>query len=165
MCFAVTATTRPQRDKEKDGVDYHFISRERFLEMKDGGELLEWAEVYGNFYGVPKSQVRESLRKGLDVVVKVDVQGAATIKRLVPQALLIFVSPPSMDALERRLRKRSTESAPDLERRVATAREEMGRQQNFDYVVVNDDVGRAVEEIAGIIAEEKGRADREAIEL
>jgi len=163
--FAVTATTRPQRTQEVDGVDYRFASRDRFRMMIDGGELLEWAEVYGNFYGVPKNQVREALQEGRDVVIKVDVQGAETIKRLVPQALLIFVCPPSMETLEKRLRKRSTESASDLERRIATARQEMDEQRLFDYVVVNDEVGRVVSEINDIIAKEKVRTDRSAVEL
>ena len=165
MYFAVTATTRPQRTQEVDGVDYRFVSRDRFRMMIDGGELLEWAEVYGNFYGVPKNQVREALQEGRDVVIKVDVQGAETIKRLVPQALLVFVCPPSMETLEKRLRKRSTESASDLERRIATARQEMDEQRLFDYVVVNDEVGRAVSEINDIIAKEKVRTDRSAVEL
>ena len=165
MYFAVTATTRRRRSQEVDRVDYHFVSRERFRSMIDGGELLEWAEVYGNHYGVPKDQIREALRAGRDMVIKVDIQGAETIKRLVPQALLIFVSPPSMETLERRLRERSTESASDLNRRVATARQEMDKQRLFDYVVVNDEVGRAVSEINDIIAKERGRADREAVEL
>ncbi len=163
--FAVTATTRRRRSQEVDGVDYHFVSREKFQSMIDGGELLEWAEVYGNHYGVPKDQIREALRAGRDVVIKVDVQGAETIKRLVPQALLIFVCPPSMETLEKRLRKRSTESATDFKRRIATARQEMDKQRLFDYVVVNDEVGRAVSEINDIIAEERGRADRETVEL
>ena len=165
MYFAVTATTRPQRTQEVDGVDYRFVSRDRFRMMIDGGELLEWAEVYGNFYGVPKNQVREALQEGRDVVIKVDVQGAETIKRLVPQALLIFVCPPSMETLEKRLRKRSTESASDLERRIATARQEMDEQRLFDYVVVNDEVRRAVSEINDIIAKEKVRTGRSAVEL
>jgi guanylate kinase len=165
MYFAVTATTRRRRSQEVDGADYHFVSRKKFKSMIDGDELLEWAEVYGNLYGVPKDQMREALRTGRDVVIKVDIQGAETIKSLVPQALLIFVSPPSMETLERRLRKRSTESASDLNRRIATARQEMDKQRLFDYVVVNDEVGRAVSEINYIIAKERGRADREAVEL
>lgn len=165
MYFTVTATTRPRRSQEVDCVDYRFVSRDKFRAMIDGEELLEWAEVYGNLYGVPKNQVRESLQQGHDVVIKVDIQGAETIKRLIPQALLIFVSPPSMEALEKRLRKRSTESASDLQRRIATARQEMDKQRLFDYVVVNDEVGRAVDEINDIIAKEKGRANREAVEL
>ena len=165
MYFAITATTRRQRRSENNGVDYHFVSRERFLDMIDGGELLEWAEVYGNFYGVPKQQIREALQKGQDVVVKVDVQGAATIKRLVPEAILIFITPPTMEALEQRLKRRRTESDADLKRRIDTAREEMEQQKLFDHVVVNDEVGRVVSEIDDIVVMEKRRSDRSAVEL
>jgi guanylate kinase len=165
LCLAVTATTRPQRQGECDGVEYHFVSRGRFDEMVEGGELLEWAEVYGNFYGVPRRQVKEALERGCDVLVKVDVQGAATIKRAVPQALLIFLAPPSMVALEERVRQRNTESAMDLERRIATAHEEMKQQDMFDSVVVNDRVDLAAAEIDAIITAEKRREDRREVDL
>jgi len=163
--FMVTATTRPQREGESDGAPYHFVSRERFQEMVEGGELLEWAEVYGNLYGVPRRRVKEALERGHDVLVKVDVQGAATIKRAVPQAVLIFLAPPSMAALEERLRDRSTESAAELEQRIATARGEMKQQGMFDYVVVNDEVEMAAAEIEAIIAAEKRRPRPRAVNL
>jgi guanylate kinase len=155
--FAVTVTTRPQRRGESNGVDYHFVSRETFEEMVKGEELLEWAQVYGNFYGVPRRQVEEALEHGSDVLIKVDVQGAATIKQAIPHALLIFISPPSMEALEKRVRQRNTESAIDLERRVATAHEEMRQLEMFDYVVVNDRIDQAVAQIGAIITAEKGQ--------
>ena len=163
--FVVTATTRSQREGESDGASYYFVSRERFQEMVEGGELLEWAEVYGNLYGVPRRRVKEALERGHDVLVKVDVQGAATIKRAVPQALLIFLAPPSTAALEERLRDRSTESAAELERRIATAHEEMKQQGMFDYVVVNDEVEMAAAEIDAIIAAEKRRLRPRAVNL
>jgi guanylate kinase len=163
--FAVTVTTRPQRRGESNGVDYHFISRERFGEMVKGDELLEWAQVYGNFYGVPRRQVEEALEHGSDVLIKVDVQGAATIKHAMPHALLIFIAPPSMEALEKRVRQRNTESAIDLERRVATAHEEMRQVEMFDYVVVNDKVDQAVAQIDAIIAEEKDRKNTREVEI
>lgn len=163
--FTVTATTRPQRQGESDGVDYHFVSQERFEEMVKGGELLEWAEVYGNSYGVPRSQVKEALEQGRDVLVRVDVQGAATIKHAVPQALLIFLASPSMEAVEERLRKRSTESIAELERRIETAREEMEQLPMFDYVVVNDEVELAAGEIDAIITAEKCRVSPRVVEL
>lgn len=163
--FVVTATTRSQREGESDGAPYHFVSRERFQEMVEGGELLEWAEVYGNLYGVPRRRVKEALERGHDVLVKVDVQGAATIKRAVPQALLIFLAPPSTAALEERLRDRSTESAAELERRIATAHEEMKQQGMFDHVVVNDEVEIAAAEIDAIIATEKRRPRPRAVNL
>ena len=153
--FAVTVTTRPQRRGESNGVDYHFVSRETFEEMVKGEELLEWAQVYGNFYGVPRRQVEEALDRGSDVLIKVHVQGAATIKQAMPHALLIFIAPPSMEVLEKRVRQRNTESAIDLERRVATAHEEMRQLEMFDYVVVNDRIDQAVAQIDAIITAEK----------
>ena len=165
LYFTVTVTTRPQRKGESDGVDYHFVSKERFEEMVSRGELLEWAEVYGYFYGVPRRQVKEALERGYDVVVKVDVQGAATIKRAVPQALLIFLVPPSMAALERRVRQRNTESTIELERRLSAAHSEMNQQGMFDYVVVNDRVDRAAAQIDAVIAAERYRENPRKVDL
>jgi guanylate kinase len=165
LYLAVTATTRPQRQGESDGVEYHFVSRERFEEMVKGGELMEWAEVYGNFYGVPKRQVKEALERGCDVLVKVDVQGAASIKSAAPRALLIFLSPPSIAALEERVRQRNTESDIELKRRIATAHEEMNQVGMFDYVVVNDEVERAAAEIDAIITTEKCRENHMEVDL
>ena len=165
LYFTVTVTTRPRRKGESDGVDYHFVTKERFEEMVGGGELVEWAEVYGYYYGVPRRQVKEALGRGCDVVVKVDVQGAATIKSAVPQALLIFLSPPSMEALEKRIRQRNTESTTELERRLATAHEEMNQQWLFDYVVVNDRVDRAAAQIDAIVAAESCRDNSREYEL
>jgi guanylate kinase len=163
--FTVTTTTRPQRQDESDGVDYHFVTQEKFKEIVKAGELLEWAKVYGNFYGVPKRQVKEALEQGHDVLVKADVQGAATIRSAVPQALFIFLAPPSMEELEERLRKRSTESTIDLNRRIATAHEEMKQLGIFDYVVVNDRVKLAVAQIDAIITAEKCRVRPREIEI
>jgi len=163
--YAVTATTRPQRQGEKDGVDYHFVSPEKFQEMVKRGELLERAQVYGNLYGVPRREVEQALKEGHDVIVKADVQGAATIKGIAPQALLIFVAPPSMEELVARLRQRQSESSVDLNRRIETAHEEMKRLPIFDYVVVNDEVERAVAEIEAIITAEKCRVNPRVVEL
>jgi len=165
--YTVTATTRPQRQGERDGIDYYFLSPHKFEEMVEKRELLEWARVYGHWYGVPGKQVKQALEKGLDVIIKADVQGAATIKGVVPQALLIFLTPPSIEELEERLRKRNTESSIDLSLRIETAREEMKRLLQFDYVVVNrqGEVDRAVAEIDGIIAAEKCRVNPRIVEL
>ena len=158
--FAVTATTRLRRSEEVDGVNYYFVSRDRFQQMVSNDELLEWAEVYGNHYGVPRQQVEEALEGGRDVVVKVDVQGAMTIKRAMPQAVLIFLVAPSIEEMKARLRNRRTESAEDMERRIATADYEMSQRDQFDYVVVNDEVGRAVARIEDIIKSKKGKPGR-----
>lgn len=159
--YAVTATTRPRRQGEKDGVDYHFVSLERFQGMVKSGELLEWAQVYGNLYGVPRWEVEQPLKEGRDVMVKADVQGAETIKGIAPQALLIFLAPPSMEDLVARLRQRKTESTVDLNQRIETAREEMKRLPFFDYVVVNhhDRVDLAAAQIDAIVTAEKCRVN------
>ncbi|MGB2852840.1 MAG: guanylate kinase [Dehalococcoidia bacterium] len=163
--YAVTTTTRSRRQGEEDGVDYHFVSQERFQQMMERGELLEWAEVYGNWYGVPRQDVKQALERGLDVIVKVDVQGAATIKGIVPQALLIFVAPPSTEELQARLRQRESETTTDLKRRIETADEEMKQLPLFDYVVVNDTVDQAVAKIDAIITAEKCQANPRVVEL
>ncbi len=165
--FAVTATTRRKRRGETDGRDYHFVSRYDFEEMMAKDELLEWANVYGNLYGVPKREVQDAWARGLDVVVKVDVQGAATIKRAVPKAVFIFVAPPSMAELEERLRQRKTESLDALAVRLKAAKEEMKKVTLFDYVVVNREgqVALAVSEIEAIIAAERLRVKARRIGL
>ena len=137
--FTVTATTRRMRPGERDGVDYLFTDPARFRGMIDSGQMLEWAEVYGNFYGIPKAQVTKVLERGQDVIVKIDVQGAATVRRLMPDAVLIFLEPPDLAALDRRLRLRNTESAEDLRVKMATAQDEIEDAGWFDYRVVNHD--------------------------
>lgn len=157
--YAVTATTRPKRQGEREGVEYHFVSKADFERMIEKNELLEWANVYGNLYGVPKREVQQALDSGQDVMVKVDVQGAASIKRIAPQAVFIFLAPPSMDELKERLRRRKTESSVDLELRMKAAQEEMNSLPMFDYVVVNpsDGLDQAVSRIESIIVAEKCR--------
>lgn len=165
--YVVTATTRTQRPGEKNGLDYHFVSEEQFKRMIKTGQLLEWANVYGNLYGVPKGQVQQALAQGLDVVVKVDVQGAATIKNILPQAVFIFLTPPSLDELERRLRERKTESTEELKLRMETTRGEMDSLPLFDYVVVNhqDRLDSTIAQIDAIISAEKCRVKPRIIEL
>lgn len=165
--IAVTVTTRPRREGEVEGQHYHFVSQEQFFEMRGQGQFLEWAEVYGHRYGVPRGQIREALNRGQDVIVKVDVQGAATIKGLLPQGVFIFLAPASLEELEARLRQRRTESAEALELRLRTAREEMKRLPLFDYVVVNaqGQMDRAVLQIQAIIAAEKCRVLPRRVDL
>lgn len=165
--FAVTATTRPPRSGEVEGVNYHFVSRERFQEMVENGELLEHACVYGHRYGVPKEEVRWGLAQGLDVILRLDVQGAATVKKLLPEAVLIFMAPASEEELGQRLRKRLTEGPACLQERLAKFREEMKRLAEFDYLVVNHEgkLGEAVDQIAAIITAEKCRTRPRRIEL
>ena len=157
--FAVTATTRPMRPGERDGVDYIFLDADTFARMRERDEFLECAEVYGRWYGVPRSQARDALRSGKDVFLKIDVQGAATIRRIAPESLLIFLIPPSLEELQQRLRGRMTESATDLERRLRTAEEELALVGFFDYRVVNPDgmLEQAAADINAIITAEKCR--------
>ncbi len=140
-------------------MDYHFVSRERFLEMIQKGELLEHALVYGDYKGVPRQQVKEALRSGKDVVMRLDVQGAATIRQLAPEAVLIFLTAENEEALIRRLRARNTEDPDKLASRIAVAREELKRVVEFDYVVVNREGGldQAVSQVQAIIQAEKCR--------
>ena len=153
--FTVTATTRTQRLGEEDGEDYLFMDRDSFHQMVREGDFLECAQVYGNWYGVPKSQVKEAMDNGMDVIMKTDVQGAATIRDLAPGGIFIFLMPPSPQELERRLRERKTETTPDLELRIRTAMDEMRQLSQFDYVVVNDDLETAVDQLKAILTAEK----------
>jgi guanylate kinase len=165
--FVVTATTRPRRPNEVDGVDYYFVSEQEFAEMLEKGELLEHAIVYGQHKGIPRKQVEEALKSGKDVIMRLDVQGAATIRHLVPEAVFIFLTASSEEELIRRLKKRKTETPEGLERRIATAREEMKRVDEFDYVVVNRDnhLDETVKTIAAIITAEKCKVKQRRIEL
>ena len=157
--FAVTATTRPMREGEREGEPYHFVPRPEFERMIAHGELLEWAEVYGNLYGVPRAQVERALSEERDVLVKVDVQGAMTIRGLVPDALLVFLAPPSMDELTRRLTSRGTEAEEAMKRRLREAEAEMEAAELFDHVVVNrrGRLNDAVRQIEALTADERHR--------
>jgi guanylate kinase len=165
--FAVTATTRSMRPGERDGKDYIFLDGDTFAKMRERDEFLECAEVYGRWYGVPRSQARDALRSGRDVILKIDVQGAATIREMAPEALLIFLIPPSVDDLHQRLRGRMTESTAELERRLNTAEEELTRIREYDYRVVNENDGiqRAAADIDAIIAAEKCRVTPRMVQL
>ena len=165
--YIITVTTRPQRDKERNNVDYHFISEESFQEMVKHKEFLEWANVYGNWYGVPKEPVKQALDKRQDVIVKVDIQGAATIKSILPQAVFIFLVPPSMEELGSRLKQRHTESPSELTLRTRTAEAEIKQLSLFNYIVVNkrDEIELAVSEIKAIITAEKCRVTPREITL
>ena len=163
--FTVTATTRQKRQNETEGIDYHFLSKETFEEMLKRTEFLESANVYGNWYGVPRSQVQNALSGGKDVIIKADVQGAATIKKAVPQAVMVFVAPPSLPELERRLRWRMTESDTSLRTRLDTARQEMERITEFEFAVVNDSLDQAVHELIAIVNAERCRIPPKPIRL
>lgn len=157
IAHITTMTTRTKRPREKDGIDYNFVTKEQFQKLIDDNELLEWANVYGNFYGVPKQAVREALAAGKDTIIKIDVQGAATIKNILPQAIFIFLAPLKLQELIDRLKMRNTESEQNLKLRIETVKEEMTRIDMFDYVAVNEhgQIDRVVDEIKAIITAEK----------
>ena len=151
MCFSVSATTRSPRPGEEDGVDYFFVSRERFQRMIEEEALLEHAEFVGNCYGTPKSQVLERLEQGITVVLDIEVQGAAQVKERMPEALTVFLAPPSLEELERRLRGRGTETEEKILSRLETARKELLLAPRYDFTVINDDPDRAAGELAEIL--------------
>jgi guanylate kinase len=155
----VTVTTRSPRRCEVDGVDYKFVSDDEYRTMLERGELLEHATVYGKSYGVPESEIQEPLARGQDAVLRIDVQGAEAIKAKIPEAVLIFLVAPSMDKLRRRLVGRGKDSPEEMERRLNTAREELVRLSNFDYVVINRDgrLDEAVRQVMAIVTAEKHR--------
>jgi guanylate kinase len=165
--FVVTATTRPKRDNETHGKDYFFMSKEEFARMIEKDELIEYAIVYGDYKGIPKTQVREALASGKDVVMRLDVQGAETVRKLAGEALLIFITPESEDELERRLRGRKTESPDTLALRIATARKELQRIENFDYVIINRDfhLDETVDNVRAIIDAEHLRVQHRKVNL
>jgi len=164
---AVTATTRPKRPREEDGVDYRFISEDQFHQMAEAKQFLEWAKVYGNYYGVPKKEIKEALKRGQDVVVKVDVQGAATIKQILPDAVFVFLISPSTEDLANRLKQRQRQPPAELNLRLNKAQEEMESLSLFDYVVVNytDKLDLAVSQINAIVTAEKCRVKPRVVRL
>jgi guanylate kinase len=167
FAFITTVTTRPRRTREKHQVDYQFISLAEFQELLESDGLLEWARVYGNWYGVPKGPVKEAYGRGQDTIIKVDVQGAASIKKIHPEAVFIFILPPSMSELSKRLTQRCTETAVDLSKRLETAEIELGQVCNFDYVVMNpcNDIDSAIQDILAIVKAEKCRVKPRQIKL
>jgi guanylate kinase len=162
LLLCVSVTTRLPRPDERDGVDYLFVTAERFDEMVGGGELLEWAHVVGHRSGTPAAPVEQALSEGRDVVLEIDVQGARQVRRRVPDAVLIFLAPPSMEELERRLRSRGTEDEERLALRLATARHEMAERSWFDNVVVNDRVEDAAAQVEAIIQSSRTQTEGRA---
>ena len=165
--FVVTTTTRPRRPAEVEGVDYHFVSVGEFAEMIDANDLLEYAVVYGDYKGIPKTHVRKALASGKDVILRIDVQGAATIRRLIPEAVTIFLVAENKEEQLRRLLGRKTETPDRLKMRIATARKEMQHLQDFQYVVVNRDDRQeeTVDKVISIIQAEKCRVDWSPVDL
>lgn len=163
--FGITATTRPPRPYERDGEHYYFVSPDEFQAMIEDGELLEHARVYDYTYGVPRRPIRERLAAGNDVLIRTDVQGARHIGSVVTGAVTIFISAPSREELERRLRQRGGDTEEQVALRLRTAHDEMEQAGDFDYTVVNDDLDRCVREVDSIIERERSRPGREPVTL
>ena len=164
VVFSISATTRPARDHEVDGVDYHFLSEQDFQAMIEADEFVEWAEVHGHLYGTSRKAVESALDDGLFLILDVDVQGAMQMQQHVPDAVLVFVLPPGADALVERLRDRGTEGEDTLARRIENARGELEQASKFDYVVVNENLEQAINEVWSIVIAE-GRRTARAIDL
>ena len=159
ISYSISATTRQPRPGEQDGVNYYFYTKEKFREMIDQGQLLEWAEVYGNFYGTPKQKVLDRLEAGEDILLEIDTQGALNVMKVMPEGLFIFLLPPSLEELAARLKGRGTETEESLHRRLGAAVDAIKLATKYRYVVVNDEVEDAQETIANIIEAEHHRSD------
>jgi guanylate kinase len=161
LSYSVSYTTRAPRSKEVDGREYFFVSRDTFEEMVAAGEFLEWACVHGNFYGTAKSQILERTGAGADIILEVDVQGAAKVRELLMDSVSIFILPPSFEVLKQRLIARGTDAPAELELRLRTAPDEMREYSSFDYVIINDEVDKAVCQLESIIYAERARCMRQ----
>ena len=157
ICFSTSVTTRAPRPGEVDGREYFFISFERFREMVEHDELLEHAEYVANRYGTPRSYVNKRLEEGMNVLLDIEVQGARQVRKKMPEAVLIFIAPPSLEELERRLRGRGTDTEAAIEGRLIRARQEFQEADFYDYLIVNDDVDEAAAKLSAIIAAEHCR--------
>ncbi|HZK17859.1 MAG TPA: guanylate kinase [Clostridia bacterium] len=157
LFLSVSATTRIPRPGEAHGINYFFMTREEFLERCERGEFLEWAKVYGNFYGTPRDAVKEAIEEGRNVVLEIDIQGALRVKEKIPEAVLVFIAPPSYEELKKRLVNRDTDKEEIISERLRSLGDEISYIKNYDYVVINDTVGEAVQKINSIIKAEKCR--------
>ena len=160
LVFSVSHTTRAPRPGEVHGRDYYFVAEAEFEAMLERGEFLEWAEVHGNFYGTSRGAVEDALRRGLDVVLEIDVQGARQVKEAFPQAVLVFIMPPSLEELERRLSSRGTEGEESLRLRLENARAEIRQARWYEYIIVNDVLEKAARVLASVVLARRARAER-----
>ncbi len=160
FALSISATTRAPREYEQEGIHYFFHTKEDFLQMRDQYELLEWAEFCGNFYGTPKKYVVDQLRQGKNVILEIEVQGALQVKKIYPDGVLAFLMPPNLEELGERLTKRGTEDAETINRRICRALEEMEMVGNYEYVIVNETVEQATQDILSVVHAEKMRVSR-----
>ncbi|MEA2173429.1 MAG: guanylate kinase [Blastocatellia bacterium] len=163
--YSVSFTTRAPRQGEKAGRDYHFVSTETFQQMVQEDGFLEWAIVHGNLYGTGREQVLHELSLGRDIILEIDVQGAESVRRLAPEAVGVFILPPSFEILRQRLTRRGSERKPDLDLRLRNASGEVLRYSEFDYVVINDELERAAAQLASIVYAERARRERQEEEV
>ncbi len=161
VSYSVSYTTRAPRSREQDGREYFFVSREAFEEMIRRGDFLEWANVYGHLYGTSRAQVERERDAGRDIILEIDVQGAESIRGLIPDAVTVFILPPSFELLQNRLIARGTDSPADLERRLQGAPAEVEQYENFQYVILNDDINRASAQLAAVVYAERARRERQ----
>jgi guanylate kinase len=161
LSYSVSYTTRAPRSKEVAGREYFFVSRDTFEDMIAAGEFLEWACVHGNFYGTAKNQILEQTAVGADIILELDVQGAAKVRQLLMDSVSVFILPPSYEVLKQRLIARGTDSAEELAIRLRRAPEELREYSNFDYVIINDEVDKAARQLASIIYAERARCMRQ----
>jgi len=160
LSFSISCTTRLPRPGEVDGQHYFFVSEEEFKKSIAKGEMLEWAKVYGHYYGTPLHFVREKIAAGKDVVLDIDIQGAQEVRRKIPEAILIFIIPPSWEELQRRIINRSTDSSEVIKKRLKAAKEEIKMAREFDYIVINDILENALRELTSIIQATKARTSK-----
>lgn len=160
---SVSDTTRRPREGERDGINYTFLSREQFLTNIENKAYLEWAEVYGNFYGTPKAAVEKNLADGIDTLLEIDTQGASLVKEIFPDGIFVFIAPPDFETLEARLRGRATDSEETICRRLRLFRDEVRRIPMYDYVIVNDDLGHAVEKIRAVLLAEHQKFEHSTV--
>ncbi len=163
--YSISATTRKPRAGEKDGKNYYFYTPEQFGDLLQAGQLLEWAQVYDEYYGTPKAPIQQCLARGEIIVMDLDVQGALAVKKSLPEAVLVFLLPPSLEDLGERMRRRGTECAQAVDRRLAAAKAEISRARDYDYLIVNAEVSRAVAQLISIVEAEKLRVSRQSLIL
>ena len=159
--YSVSFTTRPPREGETEGRDYFFVTEEKFREMVEAREFLEWARVHAHLYGTSRAQVERELKAGHDIILEIDVQGAQSVRHLAPGAVSTFILPPSFEILRARLQARGSETEDDLALRLRNAQSEVGRYSEFDYVIINDDADRAAGQLASIVYAERARRERQ----
>jgi len=158
--YSVSATTRKPRKGEIDKKNYFFMTEDEFIKVKNNDGFLEWAEVYGNYYGTPKELVLNKLNSGIDVLLEIDIQGALQVKRVFNDGVFIFIFPPSIEELEERIKDRGTETPKDIMKRMKSVSGELTYVHNYDYVVINDNIEKAVNKLSAIIIAEKCRMER-----